>query len=430
MKVETLTLAPCRMRVVVRADADETRPEYEKAMAVFTQHGRVSGFRPGKAPRAMIERQYRSAILDDVRSRLIRQFYPQAIESERLAVVAVLNLTDAVFTPETGLSFAVVVDVAPDFRLPSYKGIPVKDHRTAVSSEDVERQIAQIREALTRYEETPDAAVERGDMAQIDFAATCEGRPLSEIATGCPGLGTGRDLWVRADEPEMLPGLCLGLVGLKSGGTREMPVAFPADFREEAVRGRTAAYAVTVKSVRRRVAATDEEVLKTLNVASREQLQESVRKSLERQATERDQEAQRQEISAYLLRQTQFDLPASVVEEETNLSVRAMLNRITQRGATREDLEQNRDLILNTAASSAKDTVRLRYILARIAEAEKIGATDEEVDASVRRMAASYRTTPEQLRANLEQRHGIEAIRASIRAGKTLERLLAEAKVG
>jgi trigger factor len=209
-----------------------------------------------------------------------------------------------------------------------------------------------------------------------------------------------------------------------------MPVAFPADFREEAVRGRTAAYAVTVKSVRRRVAATDEEVLKTLNVASREQLQESVRKSLERQATERDQEAQRQEISAYLLRQTQFDLPASVVEEETNLSVRAMLNRITQRGATREDLEQNRDLILNTAASSAKDTVRLRYILARIAEAEKIGATDEEVDASVRRMAASYRTTPEQLRANLEQRHGIEAIRASIRAGKTLERLLAEAKVG
>ena len=118
----------------------------------------------------------------------------------------------------------------------------------------------------------------------------------------------------------------------------------------------------------------------------------------------------------------------SVVAEETNLTMRGMLHDVVERGATREDIEKNRDAILGAAATASKDRVRLRYILSRIAEEEKVQVAEAEVEQRLHAMAAQYRMPVEKLRATIEERHGFESLTADIRNEKALDLLVADAK--
>jgi trigger factor len=172
----------------------------------------------------------------------------------------------------------------------------------------------------------------------------------------------------------------------------------------------------------------DEEVCQRLGLKDLAALRDRTRQDLQAAAEAREKERQRQEIVEFLLKRTEFDLPQSVVAEETQLAVRGMLHDIVGRGATREDLEKNREAILGAATTQSKERVRLRYILARIAAEEKVEVSDAEVDARLKDLAARYRQPVEKLRATIEERHGLETLRADIRAEKTIDLLVADAK--
>lgn len=429
MKVETLSTAPCRVRVVVKAEADETRADYEHVFQEYAQRGRIRGFRPGKAPRAVVERNYQQAINGDVRSRLIGRLYREALKGEKLAPVAILDVADVVFSPASGISFAMTVDVAPDFKLPPYESIPIKAEDVTVTDAQIDAQVERLRTSLARYEESPDRVVERGDLVQLDYQATCDGQPLKELAGECAGLDAAVDHWARVEEPEFVPGLALAMIGLKMGATHTVAVSFPQDYHVEGVRGRQAQYQVTVKAVRQRILPAEADFLKQFGCETAEQLRDRVRGSLQSAADQREQSRQRQAVMEFLLRQTEFELPQSVVAEETDLTVRGLLRDIANHGASRDEMEKHRDEILASASNAARDRVRLRYILARIAEVEHIRETEAEVTRRLHAMAQHHQMTPEKLGALIEERHGMESLRADIRADKALDKLMANVKL-
>jgi len=153
MKVDTRANGPCRVKLIVKAEAAETRPDYEEIVTLYVQKGRLPGFRPGKAPRPVVENRYRADIDADVRSRLIGKFYREAIKDAKLAAVAVVDVTDVIFSPETGISFVALVDVAPEIKLPKYKKIPLKVETPAVTDEQVNAQVDRLRNMMARFEE-------------------------------------------------------------------------------------------------------------------------------------------------------------------------------------------------------------------------------------------------------------------------------------
>jgi trigger factor len=428
MNVESQPAGPCRLKLFVRAEAAETRADYEKIVGLYVGNSRLPGFRPGKAPRPVVERHYRREIDADVHSHLVGRFYRQALDEGKVAAVAIVDVTDILFTPETGLSFTAVVDVAPDFKLPKYKRIPLKVETPAVADAQVDERVNRLRNMLAQFQDAPGDPAGRGDLVQIDYDAACDGKPLKELCADCGGLAEGKDFWAQVDEPEFVPGLALALQGSRAGDSRTIEVAFPKDFHVESVRGRKAAYQVAVKAVRRRVMPADEEVCQRLGLKDLAALRDRTRQDLQAAAEAREKERQRQEIVEFLLKRTEFDLPQSVVAEETQLAVRGMLHDIVGRGATREDLEKNREAILGAATTQSKERVRLRYILARIAAEEKVEVSDAEVDARLKDLAARYRQPVEKLRATIEERHGLETLRADIRAEKTIDLLVADAK--
>ncbi|MEI6211158.1 MAG: trigger factor [bacterium] len=428
MKVEAKNSGPCRVKLIIRADATETRPDYEKLLQEYIQHGRLPGFRPGKAPRQVVEARYRLNINDDARNRLIGRFYREAIKEAKLTAVAVVDVTDVIFSPETGITFVALVDVAPEFKLPKYKKIPLTIETPVVTDEQVNAQIDRLRNMMARFEDAGSNPAARGDLVSINYTATCDGKPLQEVVPAAADLASGTDFMAQVEAPEFIPGLGLGLEGLKAGDEKDIPVKFEKDFRVEALRERKAEYHVKVKSVRHRILPAEEVICQQTGFASLDDLRARSRKDLFATAERREQARQQQEVVEFLLKRTDFELPESVVAEETNLTMRGMLHDVVERGATREDIEKNRDAILGAAATASKDRVRLRYILSRIAEEEKVQVAEAEVEQRLHAMAAQYRMPVEKLRATIEERHGFESLTADIRNEKALDLLVADAK--
>lgn len=429
MKVEMQTVRPCRVKLIIKADAAETHADFDAVMGRYMREGRVKGFRAGKAPRAVIEREYRQDIDGDIRQRLISTLSRRAVEEQKLALVSMVDATDILCSPETGISFVLLCDVAPAFKLPKYLNIPVKKNEPAVGDAEVDGRLTQLRNQVSKYEDgKPDGVVAMGDVTRINFTAVSNGKPLKDLAEEAAVFSEGTGFWMQVSEPEMIPGVSLALAGMKVGEEKTIKTQFPKDFRVAALQGVKAVYTVKLAGFRQRIPPTDEELCKQIGVANLDTVREQIRAQMQQQAESDEKNRRQQEVIDYLLKKTDFDLPESEMAQETNAAVQTMLRSIIKRGGTREDLEKNRDQLLTTATNTTKERLRLRYILARIGEDAKIQVTDDDLQKKLDLFAEQHQMTPHEMRERIEKGYGIETFRADVRNEQTLEFLVNSAK--
>lgn len=429
MKVDTQNIGPCRVKVVVKAEAEETRPDYEDVVQSFVKLGRVPGFRPGKVPREIITREFHKQIAEEVHGRLIRSLYKKAVEQEKIKLVSLLDVGDVLFSPETGITFAMTLDVQPEFDLPKYKKIPVPFDEAAVTEEQVADHLGRLRKAFAKFNEAPaDYCVEAGDLVSIDFAGLIDGQPVKEVAPEAKSISDGKDFWIQVEEDRFLAELVEALKGMKAGESKEVKFKFPKDQPLEALRGKKAVYSLSVKTVRQRALPTDEELLKQVKVESLDKLREQTLANLTESAQQAEKQRREQAVIEFLLKKTDFELPESQVSDEISATLDRMASEAHYRGLKREDLEKNREAIIENAAVTAKRQLRLRYVLGRIAEKESIATSEVEVDHKIVELAAEFRTKPEQLRAQIEKNGRLGTLRSQLRDEKTMNFLLAEAK--
>ncbi len=429
MKVDTQDVGPCKVKVIVKAEADETRKEYSEVMKVFLRQGRVPGFRPGKVPPEIIKREFHKQITEEIQGRLFRALYKPALEQAGVKMVALLDVNDMLFSPETGIAFTMTVDTEPKFDLPKYKKIPVSFDEPAVTEEQVDEQIDRLRKAFAKFEEaSAEHAIAAGDLVSIDFKGLIDGKPVHELAEAAKPISEGTGFWVQVEEGRFLQEILDALVGMKAGETQEIKVKFPKDHPIDALRGKKAVYTVTVKSVRMRLPVQDSELLAQVKLETMDQLREQTRARMLESAVQAEKHRREQTVIEFLLKKADFDLPESQLAEEINNTLDRMMNEAQYRGLTREDLEQNREAIIGNATATAKRQLRLRYLLGRIAELEGITVSDAEVDAKIQALADEFRSTPEQIRARIEKNERMGQLRAQIRDEKTMQRLLDEVK--
>lgn len=430
MKVETQKIGPCKVKVIVKAEANETHKEYEDVMNLFMKQGRVPGFRPGKVPREIIKRDFHKEITEDVQGRLFRSLYRQALEQEGIQMVALRDVNDMLFSPETGITFTMTVDVKPDFDLPKYKKIPVIFEEPTVTEAQIDEHIDRLRKAFAKFEEA-DAGhlADIGDLVSIDYKGLIDGQqPVLEVAPDAKTLAEGTDFWVQTEDERFIPEIVKALKGLKAGDTTEVKVKFPKDHPVEALRGKKAVYSVTLKKVRSRVMPKDEDMLAQVKLDSMDKLREQTRTHLLESMQQAEKQRREQTIIEFLLKKASFDLPESQVAEEINSTLDRMANEAHYRGLTREDLAKNREAIIENATASAKRQLTLRYILGRIADQENIALTDAEVDQKIASLSGEFRMKPDQLRAQIEKNGRMELLRSQVRDEKTMHFLIEEAK--
>lgn len=421
-----------RKRLSVSLEAEEIQKERDAVLKEVAKAARLPGFRPGKAPLPMIAKRFSREIDDRVKQNVLNDAYRQAIEESKLQPFKLVEVDGAEQLAVDGnREIAFVLDVRPDFNLPEYKGVEIEEPSEEVTGEEIDAFIDRLRSQRAEFN-TVEREAAQGDYVKISYEGRIGDSPIADLVPDAPIFGTQSSTWeeIGAAE-EAIPGFSSGLAGLRAGDRKEISVDFPDNVPHEALRGRKAVYAVEMQEVReRKMPDLDEEFLKGLQVDSVERLREQVRENLEETKKRESHEKKRQQITERLGSMVEFPLPESAVERETQSVLRQFLETNIRRGVPQEEFEKRKEELYDGARRSAFARVKLQFILARIADIEKIQATDEDLSRVIYFEAQRRREKPEkfvkELRKNPDE---IDAMRQSVIFDKTLDFLLENAKL-
>lgn len=427
MKVIVEQIGPCRKTLRIEVPADQVTTEYQQVIKTIAARARIPGFRQGKAPAAIVEKQFSKDALEETRERLVPMAYQTAIKQENVKPVAIVDVSDIQIAKDLPLSFKVTVDLSPEFALPPYKGIAITSRKVEVKDEDIEQVLTSIRDRNAHFEVISGRAAKKEDVVEIDYTGTCEGKPMSEVAPDRPELAQGKDFWVLLSEnmPEFLPGIKAQLEGIEVGQTREVTITFPADYRAKAVAGKTASYTIAAKGIRERKSPElTDDFAKTVGAESVADLRMKVKENLLATATASETNRQKDEIVKWVVEHTPLtDLPQSLVEEEARHIIQDVVQENMRRGVSKDDIEQHREDIFKRAAQSSSERVKVNYILTRIAEEEKITVSEADIEKRFSEMASQYGQSPAKLKEDLEKRGALETLSRNLRLEKAVDLL-------
>jgi trigger factor len=243
-------------------------------------------------------------------------------------------------------------------------------------------------------------------------------------------LGENKDFWLLISSESFLPGFCDQLVGAQVGEKRQVLVDFPADFPQKPLAGKKATFFVDVVAIKeKKLPEVNDEFAKKLGAENVEKLNDTIRKGLQAEAEQQQNGDLRRQVVDYLLGRVAFDLPDTLVQQETRSIIYDVVRENSLRGATKEQLEEKKNEIFGFASKSAQDRLRTSFILDAVAQAEEIKVDEAEVEQRIVQLAQRGRTTPERLKAQLTEKGGLGEIEEQILVSKTLDFLVANAKI-
>jgi len=435
MKFETKESSPCVMALSVKAEADETKAPYQKVLNVFMREASIPGFRKGKVPLNIIKQKFQQEIAHECQQACFSEFYPKALKESGLDAVNLQNVTDVLFTPETGFSCTALVEVKPTFDLPKYKKLAIKAGDATVTDEQVTERVESFRKAFAKFEDAKEGdAIAEGDFVQFDYAGALDDKaktPLAEVAPDQKAVCGATGFWTQLEEGRFLPEILDALKGMKAGETKDdVKVKFPKDNAPEALKGKKCVYTITVKGFRRRTLPDDATFAADAKAESLDALRAQIREQMEKDAAAAELENRKGQAIELLLKKADFAVPPSLVQRQIQSYLQDLAQRAQYSGMSADYIEQNRDKILADAEANAVRQVRLSYILLGIAKAENIEATDADVNAGLEKMAAGSngKTTAADLLKQLQEHDQVDLYKEQLRAEKAIDLILSEAK--
>ena len=249
MNVTVENLAPCKKLLRVELEAKAVDEVFEAVTKDFQKQAALPGFRPGKAPRALVLKKYEADIRDEVKRKLIGDNYRKAAEEKKIGVIGYPDIEEIQFGRGQNLLFAATVETAPEFNLPEYKGLPAKREIKSVTDADVERALGLLAQQHMTFE-TVARELKAGDIAVVNYTGACDGKPITETAPTAKGLTEQKNFWVDAAPDSFIPGFADHLVGAKAGDKRTVNVDFPADCVTKELAGKIGVFEVEIVEVK------------------------------------------------------------------------------------------------------------------------------------------------------------------------------------
>jgi trigger factor len=432
MKVEVEKQPGSVSKLQIELPADEVAKEWDAIANSFARFAKIPGYRPGKAPRAVIDKRFRKEIQDELTKKLVSKGYHEAVEQEQLRVASLTNIDDVEFGDDKSMRFRATVVTAPEFELPDYKNIPVELPETKVSEAEVEAAIERLRDQSADFVDVPERALQMGDFAVLDFEGSIENKPISEIAPqASKNLQGGKKFWLHLAPENFLPKFCEQLGGLKPGETRLVIVDFPDEFPVKELAGKKADYAVTLREIKEKVLPPIDDALATKLAPGKTlaALREMIEHDLEHAKEHDSERAKESQIVKYLHERIQVELPPALLQNETRRALAELVQRNRERGVTDDMLKEKEKELIDAAAGLAAHRLKTNFILHRIAEGENIQVTKEDLDLRIRQEAARYDISPDKMRKELQERNALDEVAEQLLLGKTLDFLKANVSI-
>jgi trigger factor len=432
MKVQVEKQPGSLATLQIELPPEEVSKELDAIAKSFARFAKIPGYRPGKAPRAVIEKRFRKEIQDELTKKLVSKSYHEAIEREQLRVASLANIEDVQLGEDKSMRFRATVVTTPEFELSEYKNISVQLPETNVSDSEIDLAIERLRDQSAEFVDVPERGLEMGDFAVIDFEGSSDGKPISEIAPqASKNLHGGKKFWLHLAPDNFLPKFCEQLVCQKSGETRTVTVDFASDFPIKELAGKQASYSVTVREIKQKVLPVldDAFAAKLIPEKTMADLRKIIEHDLAHEKEHDRERAKEGQVVKFLHERIQFELPPALLKNETRRILADLVQRNRQRGVSDEMLKEKEKELIESAAGLAGHRLKTNFILHRIAEQENIKVSREDINARLREEAARYNVPVEKMRKELQEQDGLDGFAEQILLGKTLDFLKANVSV-
>lgn len=433
MNVLLNNVSATRKSLVVTLDPSEVDAEHQSVVGEIAKIASIPGFRPGKAPAAMVAKRFSKEIADEFKQKVVTKAYRSALEQEKLDVLSLVNIEEGKIEKGAPAEVKITLDVRPDFEVPEYNGLPTEIAPTEPTDQEVENVIQGLRSERADFKPA-DRPAQKGDYVKLAYEGKVDGQAITELAPDKQLYGKVPQTWeeVEGANEGVIPGLGKQLAGLKPGEKKDITITFPAEFPAvPALAGKTATYTVEVQEIRERVLPPlDAEFFKAQQVDDLAGLQAQVRNNLKLQKEYQNRSAQRRQVTEQLANKVDFPVPDSLVESETQSVLRNFIEENMRRGVPAEQFEKDKKELFEGAKKAAHGRVKVQLILAKIAEKEKIEVTNDDINNFLYREAMRGGQRPDKLAKELAaDRERLRAVQQSIIFDKAVDFLVSKATV-
>jgi trigger factor len=413
--------ATCRRELELEIPAEAVQKAVERVAREFARVARVPGFRPGKAPVTLIRRRF----ADDIKSEVLQSLVPEQIEravtESKLVPVTQPQVDKVDFTEAGPVKFRATFEVLPEFELGRYKDLEVEVEELKIEDSDVDKALEELRDRAATFVPVEGRSVADGDYAQLKLKGIPAGggEPLDADSVLCHVGG----------EETMEP-FNQNLRGANIGDHKHFDVTYPSDYPDPKLQGKTYSYAVEVLGIKekKRPKLTDEFAKDVSDAQTLEELRKKIRENLEAARTHRQNEQAREKLLAQIVKSHEFPVPEALVEHQMDSRLERTVRSLASQGVDPRAVNVDWVALRSRQKDRSIEDVKGELLLDRIATAENIDVTDEELEKEIAAIAQRSGESATAVRANLTRQGALDRMKSKIRSEKTLDWLCSNSR--
>ncbi len=403
MEIVVENVSDLGRKLTITLPEDMVGKELDKAYSKLKKDVRIKGFRRGKIPKSVLEKNYRQQVEAEVGEQLVQETYFDAIEKEGLDTVVHPEIVEHSFPEDGTFSYVAMVDVKPVFDLTEYKGLEIEKPSTDVSEEDVNAKIEELRRSHAVLKSADENhGIEKDDLVIVDFQGFHNEKPMKQVHNTDYSIDVGQGRLGEEFESKLL--------GLKKGEKTIYEIDFPSDYSNPILSGKTVEFKVDIKDVKQRIKPElDDEFAKDINPdhESLDDLRKEIQEELKKEKETTLEGELDDRIMQKLIELHPFKVPNRLVMYEVQEMIKQTEENLKRGGMTLESAGINLEELIGQNKPIAEKRVRGDFLLKKVAEVEEIKLSDDDIEKGYQRIADEYNMTLDEVKSYFKRREEI-----------------------
>jgi len=425
MKTVLEDISSVKKKVMIEIEAEDVDKRVDDAYKRFGKKAKIRGFRPGKAPRKILERYFGDQVLEDVTNSLIKETLPKALEEAKAFPVNMPIVENDTLIIGKNYKYSAVMEVRPQFELKDYLGIEVEKEEFSVTDEDVDRQIEEIRALrgnLVPVQE--ERGIREGDYVIIDYEGFDSEGPIEGVKS--------QNFSLKIGSKRFYPGFEEALIGFKKGDMTEIALDFEADYFHSRLAGRRVNFKVHITDVKEiELPDLNDEFAKNLGGGFEgvDDLKKKVREELRQREEKRIDNESKARMLARISDSVDFELPESLVESEVNATLENIRQNLVRSGSSIEKAGLDKGKLIEEIRPKAEKSVKEMLVLGEISKQNNLRIDDKDLADGFEELSRGVGHSAQEMRRYYEASNLMDAFRQTLLKEKTLNFLMENATV-
>jgi len=425
METSIEEISQVKRQINVEIETEEVTKKLDQAYNKLSKRVKVKGFRPGKAPRRILEQYYGKEIMTDVKNDLIKESFSKVIEETKLFPLGNPSIEAEAIQPGKNFNYTILMEIRPDFELKEYMGISVEKEILNISEDNVDKKLKELREAHAQLVSiNEERGIKEGDYVIINYDCTWKDEHVKGIE--------GKDFMIHIGDKNFYPEIESGIRGLKKAEKKDIKIDFSEDFSDRRLANKSVTFHISVEDIKKKdLPDLNDDFARSLGkeFKSLADLRERVKKEITLQEEKRIDSELKKRLLKKITAKVDFELPQTMVENEIEHSMATIKQNFLRAGTKLESANISEDTMRQDLKLAAEEKVKEGLILSKIADLEGIKLEDSDIRDGFQELAAQTGQNLAILQQYYEKNNLMDSFRNQILMEKILNHLVQGAKI-